>query len=172
MILNLNINQGNFSLNHQPMQYDNDIANSNSNNININISNITYNNIINNNSNTIPDPNAFTINDKANINNYLETSNPLLPSVPIPGESISNRNNTLYEINQQSENEPKTISNTIPITNYNNSTFYNKKKAKPFSDQIGDWVCSNCTNLNFSFRNSCNRCQLSKTDSEKEKAII
>jgi len=26
-------------------------------------------------------------------------------------------------------------------------------------ERVGDWVCINCANLNFSFRNNCNRCQ-------------
>lgn len=41
------------------------------------------------------------------------------------------------------------------------------KKKKPFQERAGDWVCVKCKNLNFSFRNSCNRCQLLKNDSEK-----
>jgi len=40
-----------------------------------------------------------------------------------------------------------------------------KTKAKPqkgFSSNLraGDWVCLLCNNLNFSFRNECNRCQM------------
>lgn len=47
--------------------------------------------------------------------------------------------------------------------NYN----INKQKKKPFVERIGDWVCIKCKNLNFSFRTSCNRCQMSKLDCEK-----
>ena len=43
----------------------------------------------------------------------------------------------------------------------------NSKKKKPFIERIGDWVCLKCRNLNFSFRVSCNRCQLSKIESER-----
>lgn len=42
-----------------------------------------------------------------------------------------------------------------------------RKKKKPFSERVGDWVCIKCKNLNFSFRILCNRCQLPKTESEK-----
>ncbi|CAK90986.1 unnamed protein product (macronuclear) [Paramecium tetraurelia] len=35
----------------------------------------------------------------------------------------------------------------------NNSPYIVKRKQR-----IGDWVCGNCKNLNFSFRNACNRC--------------
>ena len=43
----------------------------------------------------------------------------------------------------------------------------NNKKKKNFSERAGDWVCFKCKNLNFSFRNNCNRCQLTKNDSAK-----
>ena len=37
---------------------------------------------------------------------------------------------------------------------------------RQFSERVGDWICFNCKNLNFSFRTICNRCQLSKEESE------
>jgi hypothetical protein len=44
---------------------------------------------------------------------------------------------------------------------------YPKKKSRPFTERAGDWICSNCKNLNFAFRVVCNRCHLSKSESEK-----
>ena len=41
---------------------------------------------------------------------------------------------------------------------------YIKKKAKPFTERAGDWICKNCKNLNFAFRNECNRCKIPKKD--------
>ena len=41
---------------------------------------------------------------------------------------------------------------------------YQKKKTKPFIERIGDWICKNCKNLNFAFRNECNRCKMPKKD--------
>ena len=38
---------------------------------------------------------------------------------------------------------------------------------KPLTERIGDWVCCNCKNLNFSFRKVCNRCQLTRQQAEK-----
>jgi hypothetical protein len=41
----------------------------------------------------------------------------------------------------------------------------NSKKVgdkKPFDRRKGDWVCSECHNLNFAFRVECNRCKLPK----------
>ena len=42
-----------------------------------------------------------------------------------------------------------------------------KKKGKPFTERTGDWFCSSCKNLNFAFRMVCNRCHLSKAESQK-----
>lgn len=41
---------------------------------------------------------------------------------------------------------------------------YKKAKYHERDERIGDWVCIICKNLNFSFRNKCNRCQASKDD--------
>ena len=41
-----------------------------------------------------------------------------------------------------------------------------QKKKKNFEIREGDWNCFDCHNLNFSFRTVCNRCQLSKDESE------
>ena len=46
----------------------------------------------------------------------------------------------------------------------------NVKTKKPFEIREGDWTCSNCNNLNFSFRAKCNRCDLPKEESEKNKS--
>ena len=37
-----------------------------------------------------------------------------------------------------------------------------KKKKKPLIERKGDWQCPKCHNLNFAFRQQCNRCSLSK----------
>ena len=62
--------------------------------------------------------------------------------------------NTTQEENSENEIKKHSISS-------------DKKKKKPFVERVGDWVCIKCKNLNFSFRLTCNRCQLSKEDSEK-----
>lgn len=60
---------------------------------------------------------------------------------------------------------------TTPIFFNNISTcYYNKlykKKYKPFVEREGDWICSNCKNLNFAFRMECNRCKCSKNEDKK-----
>ena len=41
---------------------------------------------------------------------------------------------------------------------------YQKKKTRPFTERTGDWICKNCKNVNFAFRNECNRCKIPKKD--------
>ena len=67
----------------------------------------------------------------------------------------------------------------IPINflNYNNSSknAYEKKKKKKkaeFVEREGDWSCYRCKNVNFSFREKCNKCLLSKEESEKKFAEV
>ena len=43
-----------------------------------------------------------------------------------------------------------------------------KKKNKEFVEREGDWSCYRCKNLNFKFRNKCNKCGLNKDESEKK----
>jgi hypothetical protein len=53
----------------------------------------------------------------------------------------------------------------VPFTVLKN----NVKMKKPFEIREGDWTCSNCNNLNFSFRAKCNRCNITKEQSEQNK---
>ena len=41
-----------------------------------------------------------------------------------------------------------------------------KNKKKKFIERKGDWRCSKCNNINFSFRDKCNKCQMPKEESE------
>ena len=55
--------------------------------------------------------------------------------------------------------------------NYINKSNINKKKEKKkknFIQKENDWICYDCKNINFSFRNKCNRCKLLKEDSESK----
>jgi hypothetical protein len=50
----------------------------------------------------------------------------------------------------------------------NNNNKYQKKKQKPFIERNGDWICGKCKNLNFAFRQECNRCKLPKSEVAEE----
>ena len=50
----------------------------------------------------------------------------------------------------------------IKQNNHKNINIYNR-------DKKNDWFCSYCNNLNFSFRNKCNKCKISKEISKKHK---
>ena len=65
--------------------------------------------------------------------------------------------------NQQKINVNFEKKNT-QISNQNNQN--NLLLKQKFSERVGDWFCFKCKNLNFSFRTICNRCQLSKEDSD------
>ena len=43
----------------------------------------------------------------------------------------------------------------------------NKKNCKKFKERKGDWTCFYCKNLNFSFRNECNKCNIKKKKSDE-----
>ena len=73
------------------------------------------------------------------------------------------KNNSLNGINDNDKKLNKNIQNH----NLNNNDNLKNKKGKPFVGRNGDWICANCRNLNFAFRTMCNRCHLSKNESEK-----
>ena len=49
---------------------------------------------------------------------------------------------------------------------YKNKTKKINSRKKVFKERKGDWICFNCNNLNFSFRTQCNRCKISKNESD------
>ena len=96
-------------------------------------------------------------------NNFINNSNKFIRN--------SQLNNNMG--NQFGNNKRKDINNDFILQkkiNYNNkkgNIKKNKKKKKEFIERIGDWCCYKCKNLNFSFRDYCNRCELSKEISEE-----
>lgn len=46
---------------------------------------------------------------------------------------------------------------------------FQRKKVRPFTERTGDWICKECHNLNFAFRNECNRCHMPKKVVEDKK---
>ena len=172
-------------------QNSSDIKN-NSNNDNINYipeSNFNPNNNLNqrNNPNNIINNNFQNIyNNNINFNNYNYNIN----YQGMPNNNLINafNNNPPMFIPKQLRNRDYKQNNNI-IINEKNMKFNNNEKMnsknkfdngkknmqnnkkegkvkKPFEMRIGDWTCSKCSNLNFSFRNKCNRCGIPKELSE------
>lgn len=50
------------------------------------------------------------------------------------------------------------------IANKNELNQFMMGVKKPNTQREGDWVCLQCKNLNFAFRNSCNKCGNSKSE--------
>ncbi len=66
--------------------------------------------------------------------------------------------------NDDNINRDSNMTTSTQESSLNNSS--DSKKKKHFTERVGDWVCIKCKNLNFSFRVICNRCNLSKAESE------
>ena len=78
--------------------------------------------------------------------------------------------NNIYQNQLNNTNYLNQLMN-LPIDENNNILIYNnkvkqKKRGRPFTEREGDWICSSCKNLNFAFRVICNRCHLSKNESQ------
>ena len=62
----------------------------------------------------------------------------------------------------------KLSNNKNNMKNMNNKNNKKKKKKQEFVEREGDWPCYRCKNINFSFREKCNKCLFSKDESEKK----
>ena len=83
-----------------------------------------------------------------------------------------NNSQTLFNknINNNSYINPMLNNNNNYIFLYKNiNNNVNNNVSHFYRDQQKDWICSFCNNLNFSFRTKCNRCKISKEDSDKRK---
>jgi len=104
----------------------------------------------------------FLLNHQKNVssNSYEKESNLNEINNKITSNNTKDRENSPSQLISQADTDNKT-------DNLNGSFNSNEKKNKrPFVERVGDWICSNCGNLNFSFRIMCNRCQISKQESE------
>ena len=62
--------------------------------------------------------------------------------------------------------KPKNFLDFKNIKNNDYNVNKNNCEGKIHSDKEGDWICFKCKNINFAFRKICNRCQLSKIESD------
>ena len=165
---NISNNNNNNNLNNQDIQYINNNV-SNGNNINVNNN---FNNVYNNNLQNYNYLNSNYTNLKYNINNpqvYIPTKfrnkDQIYNKDIISGQK--NHQNNIYQ-NQKKE-EQNNAKNKFDNNKKNNQNFKKEgKNKKHFEIRAGDWTCSKCNNLNFSFRNKCNRCGLPKELNNKK----
>ncbi len=80
--------------------------------------------------------------------------------IPPQGEKENNPISHVF-LQNNSTNQPPTIQ-YFPNPMQKKSKPAKPKTQKGFSSNLraGDWICLICNNLNFSFRNECNRCQI------------
>ena len=95
------------------------------------------------------------LNNNDNISTNINIINSLI-SLAKDGYEFKPKN---YKPEKNKENENKSNNN-------NNSNKYGNKFIKR-RDNKNDWICSYCNNLNFSFRNRCNKCKTSKENSDR-----
>lgn len=112
-------------------------------------------------------PNRIDTNPMINnTNNFLNLQNNFgqNPEIYINSNECQNiANSGINHISNNYNNEMDSKQDDL-----NSSISSNERKnKKPFMERVGDWVCVKCKNLNFSFRVMCNRCQMTKFESEK-----
>ena len=175
-IENNNKNSNNNNMNY--MEESNFYANKNYNlrDNNNNIYTNNFENVYNNNINFNNYNYNFNFPEMPN-NNNINVKNPLNnnPPIFIPKQLRNNNYNQKINVIMNEKNDN---------FNYNNDKLNQKNKfdnnkrgmqnskkegkmKKHFEIRVGDWTCSKCANLNFSFRNKCNRCGIPKELSEK-----
>lgn len=171
---NNNINNINFvqepdiypGKNWSQINNQNNINNNNFTNIynnNINFNNYNYNYNIN-----FPE----TTNISNNLINTLNNNPPVFIPKQMRNKIYNQKDNNLImdEKNIKFFNNGNKINTKNKFDNNKKNSQNSKKEGKmkkPFEVRIGDWTCSKCNNLNFSFRNKCNRCGIPKEESEK-----
>jgi len=127
---------------------------------------------------------SFYNNSKKNNNKIINNNNKIIEKKnnnEINNNSKNEKENILHNdsdskdsphIDSPKSNEYINYPNNFEDheSSYENSNSNFRKKAKHkkhFKVRFGDWICPKCENLNFSFRNKCNRCGLSKEKSEQ-----
>jgi hypothetical protein len=84
-------------------------------------------------------------------------------------EGKTEKKNEYQGIKPENMEQPMIIGTPVFLGNFS-KYYYNrlyKRKQKTFTEREGDWVCKSCRNLNFAFRQECNRCKLPKNNDAK-----
>ena len=113
---------------------------------------------------SLPLPLSSSLQSTSKLVNQLNLlSKPFVPKYKIV--SVLLVNNPSFLANNNKKN--------MPVNNNGNKNknygFYEKKKKKKnkeFVEREGDWSCYRCKNINFAFRDKCNKCKMAKDESE------
>ena len=132
------------------------------------------NNIINNNFQKVYNNYIYFNNYNVNNNDNKLTNNNDNLKITLNNNPLSfNPKERNKDYNQKNNNYYYNYDKINPKNKFNNIK-KNIQKAKRFGKakknfeaRFGDWTCSKCNNLNFSFRNICNRCGIPKELSKK-----
>ena len=172
-----NINQENKNTfsninNNTNTNINNTINNNTNNNTNTNTSNnLNNNNNINYNKFNQNIENKAELGEGRKVNtskNYIPShmQHPYIAHMPFPYQAQQHIIQALQpNIHENKFDGNKKFNLIIPIQTMKK----NPKMKKPFEIREGDWTCSDCGNLNFSFRVKCNRCGILKEVSEEKK---
>ena len=106
-------------------------------------------------------------NNKRNISEFSLNFNNIKYKKNFNNLNIDNNNNLNNLGNNKNLNE--NIPNQFSFMSSNNKKEDKQpiKKRKKIEKREGDWICHKCNNLNFSFRNSCNKCKSLKMEMDK-----
>ena len=118
--------------------------------------------------NDIVSQNSSSPSNKINqINIFSEPFNPkynIIPFIVINNPSYF-YNNTKFDPKNNNYNSNKN-KEYKEYKEYTHNEKKKKKKNKEFVEREGDWPCYRCKNINFAFRNKCNKCKMLKEESE------
>ena len=104
-----------------------------------------------------------------NIINQLNIySEPFTPKIQVVPLILINNPSYYYNYNNKFNIKNNIINNNSNKNKENTHNEKKKKKKKEFVEREGDWPCYKCKNLNFAFRNKCNKCKMSKEESEQK----
>ena len=148
--------------------------------LNINLNNDYLNNSFSQNSEdstAIEDSNSSSFLTKE----LIDELNSLNSDITFKGKQSFNNKSFLYNVNNGNLFTPNNQANNINkedmiqngfisgrFNKYNLKSYnkfknnYDYKRYIIIKDKKRDWVCQLCLNLNYSFRNECNRCKLPK----------
>ena len=91
------------------------------------------------------------------------------PQHIIRKELKNKKKNDENNMNNMNKLKAKIQSNRVqPVQPTHQDTQTSNESWQVYSEKVGDWVCFSWSNLNFSFRKICNRCKLSREESDNQ----